>query len=874
MLFLSMLVASCMAVDGVRKARLRSTGEAVSRTSTNMRWPAAHSTTAPDGLLAVSAYAEKDVLIGIFLASSNLDIHLAEIVHGSSTVGCIAKKVSNRMLEAQMDSHPDLPFFESHEAIERDLSCGTLVCSDAALCLASTPAMRTLGARIDGNGHASAALIEPLLTADGEGGGIGMDLEALLTYHASNKLSSYQAGWKSFAEGASVWPVAAAVAGSLVPSHRDLDAILFIMQQTLNGEAHIVERHLLHRDLKPPNIMLDGSHGTAKLIDFGTVCIVAAEDGANELAGAAVSDKLRCTSDDITGSPSYMQPNPFAQGGYTSDAKTGHGVKIPVTSRHGSRGDLFVLGIMFVELLVGRAWPSSHSRSPLPVSVPVEGYNDIHKFYDKFTRQTVMQSTTLAHFLAAADVPEAARDDVSRARLLTLIRIAASSPSDHLSVSTLPADGSAPIFASSPLGALATNLVPPPPVGGAKSAHQCIPLWSPNYCLYAGGASCPDHAALPAPGADPNAWLAERVRAAAGAPTPLLTAGWWAPDASGSWAGTSCVYDASRETTSPSRSLDAVLAAAPAVAVTPAQRAALVAILDVVRSLLRVGVEPASAPATDIAAIESAIDAARLLLVAAAAAPPADAAATLARQSACVTTCLAAIARATALAPNVRSSPVAASAAACPRPAAGAALSDDQFTCDATMAELGVSGVFPHLGESAATGLTMAAKRSLCRTAVCRGSAVPRVSLPGTIQKAPLRNTMGTYSSYSFALECARAGPSTPPQLVLTWTHADSGDSWYKSLRAYGKSMFGGHSSSATGRAVVDVKKPAAPTATCPRNGATEVPSCLDVSISSAISKGIVISQASSIKLTGITADAWANALTQLKAACADLPLN
>jgi serine/threonine-protein kinase len=85
------------------------------------------------------------------------------------------------------------------------------------------------------------------------------------------------------------------------------------------------EAGLVHRDVKPENILLDEATGRAMLVDFGIARVMAAEaDGTRTAAGVAV------------GTPTYMSPEQAA--GDTVDA----------------RSDLYALGVVGYEMLAGR----------------------------------------------------------------------------------------------------------------------------------------------------------------------------------------------------------------------------------------------------------------------------------------------------------------------------------------------------------------------------------------------------------------------------------------------------------------------------------------------------------------------------------------
>jgi len=356
------------------------------------RWVAAHDETAPDGLLAVSAYGAKDVQITAGALGQSNAVVLKAKVRGADAV---AKTLSAIMAEQDPTS--------AHETLTRDLSAGTLLCSPAAFCHASTPVMATLGAAVDASARATHALLEPMF-ADGEGGAVPMDLDALLRAPRA-KMADIAAAWEVFAGGVSAWapadaPRAAAGAGvvSLEPTRRDVDAILAIAQDAINGLAHMVERRLAHRDIKPANIMLDGAHRVAKLIDFGTVCMVADSPGAggrNDLAAAEkTKTALRCKNNDQVGTTTYFSPSLFLAGGYPIP---GGATNVDVSASHAPRADLFALGLSLLEVFYG-----DKIQSPLPSSLAADPMTPKDMIADNKGGKlhSVMQNTALARKFA------------------------------------------------------------------------------------------------------------------------------------------------------------------------------------------------------------------------------------------------------------------------------------------------------------------------------------------------------------------------------------------------------------------------------------------------------------------------------------------
>lgn len=104
----------------------------------------------------------------------------------------------------------------------------------------------------------------------------------------------------------------------------DLETVRGIVEQVAKGLQAFHRMEMLHRDLRPENIMIDGT-GTAKIIDFGSVRVAGVVDGA--APGAP---------DEILGTVQYTAPECFL-----GDPPT-------------ERSDLFSLGVIAYQLLSGR----------------------------------------------------------------------------------------------------------------------------------------------------------------------------------------------------------------------------------------------------------------------------------------------------------------------------------------------------------------------------------------------------------------------------------------------------------------------------------------------------------------------------------------
>lgn len=100
------------------------------------------------------------------------------------------------------------------------------------------------------------------------------------------------------------------------------------------GAAH--ERHVIHRDLKPGNVLVHWPSDTVKVADFGL---------------ARLGDAFRSRTGIIAGTPWYMSPEQLAE------------------SPIGPASDLYALGVMLFELVVGRLPHEASSLGQLLIQV-------------------------------------------------------------------------------------------------------------------------------------------------------------------------------------------------------------------------------------------------------------------------------------------------------------------------------------------------------------------------------------------------------------------------------------------------------------------------------------------------------------------------
>ena len=111
-----------------------------------------------------------------------------------------------------------------------------------------------------------------------------------------------------------------------------------ILQNVVDALAHAHKHGVVHRDIKPDNVMLSDRH--ALVMDFGVAKAVSEATGREQLTTAGVA----------LGTPAYMSPEQAA-----ADPSIDH------------RADIYAVGVLAYELLAGQppfsdTNPSSHER--------------------------------------------------------------------------------------------------------------------------------------------------------------------------------------------------------------------------------------------------------------------------------------------------------------------------------------------------------------------------------------------------------------------------------------------------------------------------------------------------------------------------------
>ncbi len=134
--------------------------------------------------------------------------------------------------------------------------------------------------------------------------------------------------------------------GNLLP----LEKVLSIVARVAEALAYAHRNNVVHRDVKPANIMWEPASDTVKVTDFGI---------------ARITDSSRTKTGMVLGTPSYMSPEQLA------------GRKIE------GRSDLFSLGVTLYQLACGRLPFEGDSMAQLMFKIANEPHADVRTFNAK-----------------------------------------------------------------------------------------------------------------------------------------------------------------------------------------------------------------------------------------------------------------------------------------------------------------------------------------------------------------------------------------------------------------------------------------------------------------------------------------------------------
>ncbi len=132
-----------------------------------------------------------------------------------------------------------------------------------------------------------------------------------------------------------------------IAKRRDLDERLMLLPDVLSaidGVAHAHERHVIHRDIKPQNILI-GQHGETVVIDWGLAKVLDEDDTEDEDEGSTSGDSLHTQVGSVFGTPGFMAPEQAR--GEVLD----------------TQGDVYALGATLYQLLSGDPPVRGHSAT-------------------------------------------------------------------------------------------------------------------------------------------------------------------------------------------------------------------------------------------------------------------------------------------------------------------------------------------------------------------------------------------------------------------------------------------------------------------------------------------------------------------------------
>ncbi len=214
-----------------------------------------------------------------------------------------------------------------------------------------------------------------------------------------------------------------------------IDDTLKIIHQTALGLATAHDQGVIHRDIKPGNLMLT-KRGQVKIADFGIA-----------LATRDISRKLTSTGE-FVGTPGYLSP------------------EVCLAKNIDQRSDIFSLGIVMFEMLTGRSPFTDESPLGLMLEVVKAEIPDIRQLNGEADPQT---AAILAKMVAKEPSDRFASCHDLAAALQAHPLVAKGGAVKLATATPVPNDGATLIGAPTPASIQARKVTPPPLVGGRRA---------------------------------------------------------------------------------------------------------------------------------------------------------------------------------------------------------------------------------------------------------------------------------------------------------------------------------------------------------------------------------------------------------------------
>ena len=113
------------------------------------------------------------------------------------------------------------------------------------------------------------------------------------------------------------------------------DDVVMILRDVCDALAHAHAQGIVHRDIKPDNVLLSGRH--AMLADFGVAKGAAESESSSGAESVAASSMSQIATVAALGTPAYMAPEQISTGSHVDH-----------------RADIYAVGVLGYELLAGR----------------------------------------------------------------------------------------------------------------------------------------------------------------------------------------------------------------------------------------------------------------------------------------------------------------------------------------------------------------------------------------------------------------------------------------------------------------------------------------------------------------------------------------